>query len=198
MLNSKLKLLAAAIMGSALIGCGSTGHLAESVEEYNEARMEQVEDAIDDAPKFFLAPPQSSPDVIYVTGTGMSTSMSLARNKAILDAQSQLADQIDALVSSHTKQRLVDGMGDANIHTDQVIKKLVAEVSTSGYQIEEVEAMAQGYKYRFYVLLGYPVGESNKLASYLNQQRMLNKTLESNDKRFNEMNNEIVQQRKLR
>jgi len=186
-----LKLVGIAVIGVTLTACGGNA-LQKSVEADREYREDLAEDTLDDAPNWFLEPEKSTIDVIHTSGTGVSSSLSMARNKAILDAQNQLADQIDALVSSMTKQANNDNeLGASTGMTNQVIKKVVAEVSTAGYVVEEAEAMREGTRYRVYVQLGYPVGEANKMAIWNAQRKMQRAQMDMMKNDFNELNQEI-------
>lgn len=178
-----------------LAGCSSTPSVVKRMNEVDEYTKERIEDSIDDVPDWFMEPPENHANVVFVTGTGLSNSMTMARNKAMLDAQVQLADQVHALVSSHTKQRNLEANGDGAINMDQVVKKLVAEANLAGYSVEKKELMRDGRKYRFYVLLAYPVGESNLMLTDQRNQSMLNQTLKSNDERFIELDKEIAEQK---
>lgn len=186
-----LKLIGVAVAGAMLTACGGNA-LQKSVEADREYREEIVEDTLDDAPDWFLNPEPSTIDVIHTSGTGVSGSLTMARSKAILDAQAQLADQIDALVSSLTKQSNSDSeLGVTSGLTNQVVKKVVAEVSTAGYVVEEAEAMQESTRYRVYVQLGYPVGEANKMAIWNAQRKMQKEQMNSMKNDFQELDREI-------
>lgn len=191
-----VKVITASIVAAfTLSACSSNTTIADRINKHNEQQAEYVENSIEDAPDWFIAPPESSPTVVYVTGTGKSNNMSMARNKAILDAQSQLADQIHALVSSHTKQHIVEANDDTLMNTDQVVKKLVAEANLSGYSFEDVVAKPEGRHYRFYVLMGYPVGKSNLMLQDQRNQANMKRMLGKSEERFEELNREIKEHR---
>jgi len=193
-MKNALKLTTVASMIALASGCSSFSEKTydERIEEARQIKIEAMEDQVDNLPEFFSNPPKSTPNVVYVTGTGASSNLVIARNKAVLDAQTQLADQINGVVSSDTKQRLVDGVAASAVLNDQVIRKLIAEVSTSGYVIEKQKLqLVQTGKFQYYVLLAYPIGEDNAIQMYKLKEEMTRRSFESNKDRFAELDAQV-------
>ena len=79
-----------------------------------------------DIPAWYIKAPPSTEDFVYITGTAISSDLSMSRTKALLDAQVQLADKINGMVNALTKQTKRDDSG--NVSTDkttQTVKKLI-------------------------------------------------------------------------
>jgi hypothetical protein len=197
--NSAKVITASIVAAFTLSACSSNPTLVDRISEQNERNAERnaemIASSIDNVPDWFLAPPISTLDVVYTTGTGRSNNMAMARNKAILAAQTQLADHINALVSSHTKQRITETNDDTMMNTDQVVKKLVAEANMAGHMVEKMDVHSEGRHYRFYVLVAYPVGKSNAMLMDQRNQSYMKSMVSNSDERFEELNREIREHR---
>ena len=182
-MKNKIKLAVVSIITLSLIGCSSTPPTND---------VEHVAYAIDKAPNWFTEPNESKDGVLFVTGTAKSTDMALARDKALLHAHSQLADQIHALVSSLTNKQTVETNSEVTIENiDQIVKKVVAEAKMSGYKVVETEMHPEGRYYRFYSMISFPVNKT-----YLMQEEhQSNKDVENAkarlDKQINDLDKEL-------
>ena len=117
-----------------------------------------------DIPAWYIKAPASTEDYVYITGTGISSDLSMSRSKALLDAQHQLADKINGLISGLTKQTRKDDSG--NVSTDkttQTVKKVIMDTAITGYHLEDSKVMAENRGYRTFVLVRYPLGDANRL-----------------------------------
>jgi hypothetical protein len=186
-MENKIKLLLAGVITLSLIGCSSTPPTNE---------VEHVQYAIDNAPDWFAELKKSKNGRLFVTGTAKSTNMALARDKALLHAHSQLADQIHALVSSLTNKQLVEANSEILIENiDQVVKKVVAEANMAGYKIEETELHPEGKFYRFYAMISFPVDQSLLMTKHEKKRKVteaakarLNKQISDLDKELERIN----------
>ena len=182
-MKNKIKLAVASIITLGLIGCSSTPPTND---------VEHVQYAIDNAPDWFTEPNENTEDTLYITGTAKSTDMGLARDKALLHAHSQLADQVHALVSSLTTKQTIGTNSKITLdNIDQVVKKVVAEAKMSGYKVVKTEMHPEGRYYRFYSMISFPVNQT-----YLMQEEhQSNKDTENAearlDKQINDLDKEI-------
>ena len=172
-MTNKIKLTLASIATLGLIGCSSTPPTND---------VEHVQYAIDNAPNWFAEPNENTEDTLYITGTAKSTDMGLARDKALLHAHSQLADQVHALVSSLTTKQTIETNSKVTLdNIGQVIKIVVAEAKMSGYKVVETEMHSEGRYYRFYSMISFPVNKT-----YLMQEEhQSNKDVENAKARLN-------------
>ena len=171
-MKNNIKLAVASVIALGLAGCNST--------PTNE--VEHVAYAIDNAPDWFAEPNESKDGVLFVTGTAKSTDMALARDKALLHAHSQLADQIHALVSSLTHKQTVETNSEVSIdNIDQVVKKVVAEANMAGYKVIDTEVHPEGKYYRFYAMISFPVEQT----LLMNKQAEKKKVTEAAKARLN-------------
>mgnify|MGYP003979357181 FL=1 len=182
-MKNKIKLAVVSIITLSLIGCSSTPPTND---------VEHVAYAIDKAPNWFTEPNESKDGVLFVTGTAKSTDMALARDKALLHAHSQLADQIHALVSSLTNKQTVETNSEVTIENiDQIVKKVVAEANMAGYKVVETELHPEGKYYRFYAMISFPV-EQTLLLSKQTQKRKVTEAAKARlNKQINDLDKEI-------
>ena len=179
MKNKNIKLAVALVTAMGLAGCGSNPPTNE---------VEHVAYAIDNAPDWFAEPNESKDGVLFVTGTAKSTDMALARDKALLHAHSQLADQIHALVSSLTNKQTVETNSEVTIENiDQIVKKVVAEANMAGYKVVETEVHPEGKYYRFYAMISFPVEQT----LLMNKQHEKKKVTEAAKARLNKQLNDL-------
>ena len=183
MKNSKIKLAVASVIALGLAGCNSTPPTNE---------VEHVAYAIDKAPDWFAEPNESKDGVLFVTGTAKSTSMALARDKALLHAHSQLADQIHALVSSLTNKQTVETNSEVSIdNIDQVVRKVVAEANMAGYKVIETEMHSEGKYYRFYAMISFPVEQTLLMSKQTEKKKVTEAAKARLNKQLNDLDKEI-------
>ena len=186
--------LSVGIVALVLGACGSISPTLREAIEQEKIAEQRVEKYIDTMPKWYKSPPNSNNLVAFTVGTATSTNLSMSRNKAVLDAQSQLADQIGAVVSSMSKDYNRDsgvGVTTALQDTEIVTKKVVAEVEVSGYRVENIEIIPEGKYFRVYVLLAYPIGESNTIRTMREAQRAMKNLPAQKEKAFQELDKNI-------
>jgi len=178
-----IKQLIGAVSVLALVGCASNSPVTKQ-----EVAIQQ---SIDSLPEWYVDLPKADDDdaVLYVAGTGKSSMLMLAKDKAILDVEKQLANKISAKVSSRFKQYIREvGAGTPLTIQDneQVVKKLVTEAQVAGYINEESEIMREGNMYRVYILAKYPI-EDNTLRAIAQTEQLINKFKGDKDKAFKEL-----------
>jgi hypothetical protein len=187
------RLFGAIIMLAFLAGCGTT-KMQKAANEHDARQMELVEQTIADAPKWYTKVPESSPNFMFIAGTGSSRNLTLARDKAVLDAEKQLANQIDALVSSRMKEYVREVGANSPItisDNESVTKKLILEANIAGYAMNKTIVVPEGKHYRWYVLLEYPVGEANVLRTIKETEKQLRVFSTDKNKAFEELQLEI-------
>ena len=117
-----------------------------------------------DIPAWYIKAPASTDDFVYLTGTGISSDLSMSRSKALLDAQVQLADKINGMVNALVKQNRRDDAGTVSTdQTSQTVKKVIIDTAITGYHLEDSKVMSENRGYRTFVLVRYPIGDANRL-----------------------------------
>lgn len=170
----------------ALVGCASAPQGPDQVA---------VQTTVDNLPEWYIDLPKAEDNekVLYVAGTGKSGMLMLAKDKAVLDVEKQLANKISAKVSSRFKQYIREvGAGTPLTIQDneQVVKKLVTEANVAGYINEAHEIQREGNQYRVYILAKYPI-EDNTLRAIAQTEQLINKFKGDKEKAFKELDREI-------
>jgi len=175
-----------------ILGCSST---------IDGKRSEIVKQSINEIPDWYITLPQantedSNPEIM-IAGTGVSYSLSLAKDKALLDIEKQLANKISAKVSSRFKQYIRElGNESALVIEDNeiVTKKLVTEAQVAGYEEVDTKIVNEHNNYRVYLLAKYPL-EENFLRSMAKTEELIRQFSGDKEKAFNELDEEIREHR---
>jgi len=146
-------------------------------------------------PEWYLQVPTSTDEYMWFSGTGISTDLSMSREKAILDAQVKLADTLSGTANALIKHYKGDETGTVTKdRTSITVKKLIIDTSVTGYQIEESVIVVENKGYRSFVLLRFPIGDTNALANDRKQQF---KQRDNMDDGQQELDQEIRNQKKI-
>lgn len=115
-------------------------------------------------PPWYIKAPAATEEFIWVTGTAVSNHLSMSRTKAMLDAQTQLADKLNGLIDGVVRQSIKDNNGQVNQeYTSSVVRKKLIETSLTGHMLEDSTIQPENRGYRTFVLVRYPIGDANKL-----------------------------------
>ena len=185
-----------------IVGIGVIAGLVGCASAPQTAQEQHVQNVVDDIPSWYVEVPQADDDnqVLYVAGTGKSSMLMLAKDKAILDVEKQLANKINAKVSSRVKQYIREvGAGNTPLTIEDnefVVKKVVTEANVAGYIQKESEIMREGSNYRVYMLAEYPI-EANTLRAIAQTEELIKRFDGDKDKAFKELDREIDADRNL-
>ena len=151
-------LLMAGVLGLSACSDKLPPNLAMTEKEF-EYRTEQVENQIDDMPKWYTNIPKED-DAVYAVGTAVTPDLQLAVDIAVLSAKTTLADRVDSRIRSQLKtfkSKLGSTDFDSNVAVEfeQVTRNLIADADVAGYTIKENVIVQNGTQYRSYVLLEY-------------------------------------------
>ena len=171
---NKLNVLAASV-AIVLAGCaappptpGTPEFVQKKEDEQQKAAVKAVEQTVSKAPEWYTKPPVE-PSSIYQTATESSPDMQRSMDKAVMTAKSQLASKLGDRVSQKIKEFASES---GSINDEQVTRSIetarisvTTDQNVAGYILEKSEVVAEGNRYRSYVLLRYPIGENNKVIS---------------------------------
>ena len=168
------KALAVLPMVAILAACGTTtGGGADRFEkrtEQNRERSERfAERAIDKAPDWMTALPKSN-SAIYQNGTATSPDMSMSSAKAKAVALGKLCMSAGGRVNQQSKIYRLDGEVSSSEHSEMAIRSFCPTVDISGVETVEQKIIAEGTRFRTYVLLALPTGEANQVTSLRDQR----------------------------
>lgn len=133
-----------------------------------------------DLPSWYIKAPASTEDFVFISGTGVSSDLSMSHQKALLDAQLKLADKINGVLNALVKSNKDDTAGTVNSdRTSVTIKKVITDTAITGYHIEDSRVLTENRGYRTFVLVRYPVGDANRmLKEKLQRENQQNQTSE--------------------
>ncbi len=193
-----LLLTAGFVAGCATPEPGSPEAVYQGQQKKEEARVEAAKETVERLPDWYTKLPKDA-NSVYAAGTATSPDLQLALDKGTLNAKRTLADRINGLLSSKMKEFVSEvGQGeDTEVTTEaeRVTTNLITEVNVSGYSQADAKVLAQGNKYRAYVLLRYPIGKANRiLIDQVRKNRILGGKLRAS-KAFKELEDEIKRAR---
>ena len=174
-----------------LAGCANKGVNSDSV---SEARKDSRE-----IPSWFLEPPVEE-EALYSTGVARSSDMQMGMDRAMLAAKRDLAGQINNRLSSKMKEFVSEvGQGGntaLNREVSTITKNVVTEVNLAGYRRTKSKMVSEGKNYRVFVLLRYPIDETNRmLFEQINGNNKIKSVVETS-KAFQDLEKEIEDARK--
>jgi len=156
-----------------------------AVEE-RERREAQVSKSIDQAPKWMTELPVSS-SAVYANGTAASGDFSMADNKAKMFAFGKICVAAGGKISQQGRIFMQD-QGEATFETSELaIKSMCPSVDVTGVEVKEIKRIAEGSRYRTYVLVALPTGDANALQKRKDQLTLQNRAATRSDQAFREM-----------
>lgn len=111
---------------------------------------------------FFQTPIQEG--FLFGTGTGKSKDLSMAKEKALTEAQGKIAESVGGKVTKQTKTFKTEAGSNVIENNRTVTKKTATNVDFTGAEVREVVVnLEQGGFYRVFVLASLPLGENNQV-----------------------------------
>jgi hypothetical protein len=191
--------LASAALALALAACsspkpGTPEFVQKKEDEQQKAAVKAVEQSVAKVPAWVAQPPES-PNAWYEIGVESSTDMQMAMDMAMLSAKRSLAFRLAGRVSAMMKNGASQtGTSEDPVvvnEIDRVAKIVATDVNIAGFVREKQEIQQDGKKYKVFVLLRYPLGESNKvIADQVKKSAILDAKVRAS-KAFQELEQEI-------
>jgi hypothetical protein len=171
----------------ALVACGSTKDPYEQRAAEAEVKREaQAERALSKAPKWMAEVPVST-SAVYANGTAVSSDFSMADYKAKLFAYGKICMAAGGQVSQQARTFMMDTNTGSVENSELAIKSMCPGVDITGVETKEVKRIAEGSRYRTYVLVALPTGDANALQKRKDQL----KAQERGEKRSSEAFKEL-------
>ena len=146
-----------------LVACGATKDPYEQRAAEAEAKREaQAERALSKAPKWMAEVPVST-SAVYANGTAVSSDFSMADYKAKLFAYGKICMAAGGQVSQQARTFMMDTNTGSVENSELAIKSMCPGVDITGVETKEVKRIAEGSRYRTYVLVALPTGDANAL-----------------------------------
>lgn len=169
------KFIMSSIAVLVVTGCSTTNNVGDKMVELPDSQTNQV-------PVWFLAKQPDNKD-IFVTATSVSRDMQFAIDKAMLDAQIQLAARLGTDVNSLVRESALEsgyGIKDVERQIDRVSKVKVKQ-NLSFYTREHLSVYKEEGFYRAYVMLKLTGEEGRRLTVKDNTQNREEKFKELDD-----------------
>ena len=146
-----------------LAACGTTKDAYERRADAERERQERyVERAIDQAPKWMATPPLSN-SAVYEAGTAISADFSMSDIKAKADAYGKICMAAGGTASQRTKIYRTDSERASTEFSEMALRTSCKEVDLTGVEVKEIKRVAEGTRFRTYVLVALPTGDANIL-----------------------------------
>ena len=150
--------------------------------EENQRQEKAVVSAIDNIPKWMKAMPNSD-NAVFATGTAVSNDLSMSEWKAKMFAFGKICIAAGGKVDQQGKVFMQDSGEFSNETSELAIKTMCPSVDITGTEVREIKHIAEGNRYRTYVLVALPTGDANllqkrkdKLAAAARAQRRSDET----------------------
>jgi hypothetical protein len=157
-----MKSIAIVLAALTLTACGTfTSDPYERREaEVRERQTKEVNTAIKQAPKWMTDLPTSN-SAIYASGTSVSGDYSMALAKAKADAYGKICMGAGGTASQRTNVYRNDTENASAEFSEMFIQTQCQKVDITGVETKDTKLVAQGNRYRAYVLIALPLGEAN-------------------------------------
>ena len=149
-------------------------------------RETQVNRSIAQAPDWMGKLPISN-NAVYANGSAVSTDMSMADYKAKLFAFGKICMAAGGRVDQQSKIFMQDTSATSTEFSELAIKSMCPSVDITGVEIREVKRIAEGSRFRSYVLVALPTGDANALQKRKDQLKFNNRAEQRSTEAFKEM-----------
>ena len=172
-----------------LAACGTTRDAYEKRADNERERQERyVSKAIDQAPKWMSQPPLSN-SAVYEAGTAVSADFSMADIKAKADAYGKICMAAGGTASQRTKIYKTDSDKASTEFSEMAMRTSCREVDLTGVEIKEIKRVAEGTRYRVYVLVALPTGDANILRKAKEEAKQRQFAAGRQEQAFKELDN---------
>jgi hypothetical protein len=162
------KLLFTIPVVTALVACGTTNTYDKRVDSERERQTKNVERAIDKAPKWMSELPTSD-NAVYANGSSISRDLSMSTIKAKAIAYSKICMAAGGKVDQQTKVFMLDDENAGTEMSETTIRSMCPTVDITGVETVEVKTIAEGPRFRSFVLVALPTGDANRLQARKDQ-----------------------------
>lgn len=123
------------------------------------------QEVVEGVPEWLLKPPADQ-DHLYAAASATSRDLQVALQKARINAQTDLAQQLNIRLANLTKQFQEEtGMAEDSALLSQFSSatKAVTQQTLEGARVDQQQLLPEKEVYRAYVLMSLPLGQANQL-----------------------------------
>lgn len=183
--NKRLGVVTVATLGL-FVSVVSAQDVGNRANAHNESRQSSQQSVLGGIPEWVLNVPKSD-YAIYQSGTASSNNLSMSRSKARNMAYGQICVTAGGNVTQKNEMFISD-IGDNSVEiSEMAIRTACSATDITGAEIVEEVVVMENSKYRTFVLVGLPLGDSNILLEGKRQYQLNKKALDRSDRVFEEM-----------
>lgn len=182
------KILAILPLIAVLVACSSTSNsFDKQANESRERQEKYVTKSLDNVPDWMTNPPENTASVVYATGSAVSGDMAMADEKAKALAAGKICTSAGGTVDKTSKVYMADVNGQTQERSELAIRSKCRQIDVTGVQTVKIKRIAEGTRYRTYVLVALPLGEANILKQEKIQQQERVNTKAAAEEAFREI-----------
>jgi hypothetical protein len=179
-------ILALAAAVSACTTTTPTDTYDKRVDAERVRREAAVEKSVERAPKWMSELPLST-NAVYANGSAVSQDMSMADYKAKLFAYGKICMAAGGKVSQQSKMFMMDNSSVSYETSEVAIRGVCPDVDITGVETKEVKRIAEGTRFRSYVLVALPTGDANVLKKQKEQVKLQSQAAGRSKQAFEEL-----------
>lgn len=130
--------------------------------EENQRQEKAVVKSVDKAPTWMSELPESK-NAVFANGSSVSRDMSMADWKAKMVAMGKICVAAGGRISQQGKIFMQDSEHSTTEISEMSIKTFCPNVDVTGVEVREIKRIAEGNRYRTYILVALPTGDANLL-----------------------------------
>jgi hypothetical protein len=182
------KVFAILAVAAAVSACTTTptDTYDKRVDAERVRRETAVEKSVERTPKWMTDLPVST-SAVYANGSAVSQDMSMADYKAKLFAYGKICMAAGGKVSQQSKVFLLDNSSASYETSEVAIRGVCPDVDITGVETKEVKRIAEGTRFRSYVLVALPTGDANVLKKQKDQTRLQSQAAGRSRQAFEEL-----------
>lgn len=153
------------LIAAFLSACSSTsGKFEKRAEETYKRQTKETKQAIKEAPDWMTEVPED-PGAVYANGTAVSWDMNMADFKAMTMALGKICVAAGGTIDERSRIYMKDTPDGTLESSELAIQQKCHEVDVTGSEIADIKRVAEGARFRTYVLVALPIGDANQLAA---------------------------------
>ena len=170
----------------ALAGCSTTDVYEKRADKERERQERYAERAVDHAPKWMKELPKSN-SAVYENGSAVSNDLGMSVNKAKLLAFGKICMSAGGKVNQQSKLFRLDIENSSSETSELAVKAFCPGVDITGVEVVETKKISEGTRFRSYVLIALPLGDSNMLQKRKDQMLANQQSRQRSEQAFKEM-----------
>lgn len=182
------QVLLASVILAVLAGCSSAPkdpYERRSYEE-QERKEKSAKRAIDEAPKWMTELPVST-SAVYSNGTAVSPDFAMADEKAKVIAFGKICMAAGGEVDKQSRVFRSDVNDGSSENSEMAIRAMCRKVDVTGVEVKEIKRIADGSRFRSYVLVALPMGDANVLQKTKIENKLREQTASRSTEAFREL-----------